>query len=145
MKELAKENPSLEEKIVSTTERGNEAHDKKQYDKALTIYQEAWDLLPESKTEWKMLSQWISSSFYNTFFDTKDYSKAKDWAETALKSIDSKIDTSPLINLGMVCKELGRDDEAYSYFDQAYQYGKERAFKERPKKYLDFYLKRKSK
>ncbi len=44
------------------------------------------------------------------------------------------------IDLGMVCYELEQFDEAYKYFNDAYSYGKERAFKGRPKKYLEFFL-----
>ena len=43
----------------------------------------------------------------------------------------------------MVCYELEQYDESYKYFDDAYIYGKARAFKERPKKYLEFYLAKK--
>ena len=53
---------------------------------------------------------------------------------------ESDIDTGPLINVGMVSLELGRSAEAYKYFDEAYKFGKARAFQERPKKHLNFYL-----
>ena len=142
MKELANENPSLEEKIVALVEQGNEAHNNKKYPSALSNYQQAWDLLPVPKAEWEMLSQWISSAFFYTFFDMQDYINAKNWAEIELEARTSDIDTGPLINLGMAYKELGQDDQAYHFFSKAYQYGKDRAFKERPKKYLDFYKKK---
>jgi hypothetical protein len=41
----------------------------------------------------------------------------------------------------MVCYELDQLEEAYKYFDEAYKYGKARAFQERQKKYINFYLK----
>lgn len=84
---------------------------------------------------------WLSCSFYNAYFALKDYKKAEFWAHNRLKAVSSDIDTGPYTDLGMVYYELGQYDKAYEYFDIAYQGGQARAFKERPKKYLNFYLK----
>ncbi len=59
--------------------------------------------------------------------------------------VESDIDTAPLINIGMVCYELNQFEEAYKYFNDAYNYSKERAFQDRPKKYLEFYLRKRDK
>ena len=45
----------------------------------------------------------------------------------------------------MVCYELNQFEEAYKYFNDAYNYSKERAFQDRPKKYLEFYLRKRDK
>ncbi|MGG7670810.1 hypothetical protein ACQ4OC_19575 [Yersinia sp. J1] len=142
MKELAEENQKLEETIVSTVEKGNELHDGKSYEGALDEYNKAWGLLPEPKLEWE-IAGWIAACIYSAYFDMAAFPKAKEWAEVALQTRGSDIDTAPLIDLGMVCYELEQYDESYKYFDDAYNYGKARAFKERPKKYLDFYLAKK--
>lgn len=42
----------------------------------------------------------------------------------------------------MVCYELNQFEEAYKYFNDAYNYGKERAFQDRPRKYLEFFLRK---
>lgn len=143
MKELAEENQKLEEAIVSIVEKGNELHDGKSYEEALDEYNKAWELLPEPKLEWE-IACWIASCIYSVYFDMAAFPKSKEWAEVALQTRGSDIDTAPLINLGMVCYELAQYDESYKYFDDAYSYGKAHAFKERPKKYLDFYLSKKS-
>ena len=143
MKELAKENKKLEDAIISTVEKGNEFHDSKSYEDALDEYNKAWGLLPEPKLEWEIAS-WIAACIYSAYFDMAVFPKAKEWAEVALQIRASDIDTAPLIDLGMVCYELEQYDESYKYFDDAYSYGKARAFKERPKKYLDFYLAKKN-
>jgi len=78
-----------------------------------------------------------------SYFNLSDFKNAKYWAELQLKAENSEINTAPFIDLGMVCFELGDHEESYRYLDRAYQYGKARAFKERPKKYLDFYLAKK--
>ena len=79
---------------------------------------------------------------YSAYFDLADYAEAKKWGETTLWTRGSDIDTAPLIDLGMVCYELNQFEEAYKYFNDAYNYGKERAFQDRPKKYLEFYLRK---
>jgi len=140
MKELAEDNLELEENIVSIIEAGNVYSTNGDFESALKNYQEAWELLPEPKLEWEMLSSWLSGSFYTVYFNRSDFESAKHWGEAQLKATSSKIDTAPLIDLGMVCYELEKYEESYKYFDDAYNYGKARAFKERPKKYLDFYL-----
>ena len=108
------------------------------------MYQKAWDLLPEPKLEWTPLSSWVTGSFFNLHFDNGDFETAKDWAQKTLDGRESDIDTGPLINLGMVYFELEDYSQAYKYFDDAYSFGKARAFQERPKKYLKFYLEKKA-
>jgi len=83
---------------------------------------------------------WISANIFSAYFDLGDYNEAKKWGEMTLQTRGSEIDTAPSIDLGMVCYELEQFDEAYKYFNDAYSYGKERAFKSRPKKYLEFFL-----
>lgn len=143
MKVLSDINQPLEQRIVTIVEEGNHFHDTKAYEKALAEYANAWRLLPEPKLDWE-ISGWIAACLYSANFDMAYFTEAKKWAEVALHVRASDIDTAPLIDLGMVCYELEQYDAAYQYFHDAYCYGKKRAFQERPKKYLDFYLKRAS-
>lgn len=140
MKELAEEDPKLENEIVAIIEKGNEYSTEQKYDLAISLYDQAWGILPEPKFEWEMLSSWLAGSYFTANFHKRDFGKAKEWALKQKKSDYSKINTAPLIDLGMVYYELNGFDEAYRYFNDAYDYGKERAFKGRPKKYLEFYL-----
>lgn len=144
MKVLSDSNQNLEALIVSTVEKGNELHSRKSYDGALKEYFIAWELLPEPKLDWEIAS-WIAACIYSAYFDIAAFTKAKEWAEVALRTRGSDIDTAPLIDLGMVCFELESFDESYNYFDAAYNYGKARPFKGKPKKYLEFYLAEKKK
>ena len=140
MRILSDENPALEEEIVSVIELGNSLNTGGDHAAALREYEKAWVLMPEPKLEWEMIGSWLAGSFYTAYFNLSDFKNAKYWAELQLKAENSEIDTAPLIDLGMACFELGDNEESYRYLDKAYQYGKARAFKERPKKYLDFYL-----
>lgn len=140
MKELAEKDPELENEIVAIIEKGNEYSTKQKYDLAISLYDQAWGILPEPKLEWEMLSSWLAGSYFTANFHKGDFGKAKEWALKQKKADDSEINTAPSIDLGMVYYELSNFDEAYRYFNDAYGYGKERAFKGRPKKYLEFYL-----
>lgn len=143
MKDLSEENPDLEASISSIMETGNELDENGKKPQALAAYEQAWDLLPEPKLGWKLLTGWIAGSLYNFYFDATDFKNAKLWAQAELDGRSSERNTGPLIDLGMACVELNEEEEAFQHFDAAYAFGKERAFKERPKKYLKFYLDKK--
>ncbi|MCR6706824.1 hypothetical protein UXO30_00070 [Enterobacter bugandensis] len=128
-----------EKRVTSLVEKGIEFHDNQKYAEALKQYRKAWQALPDPKFE-SELANWIAACVYSAYFDLTDYAEAKKWGEVTLRTRGSDIDTAPLIDLGMVCYELNQFDEAYKYFNDAYNYGKERAFKHRPKIYLEFYL-----
>lgn len=141
MNDLYKVDGETESKIISFVESGNVKHDNQNLNEALALYLDAWSLIPEPKLEWE-ISNWVAACLYSAYFDLESYTTAKRWGEIALKTCSSAIDTSPMIDLGMVCYELGQYDEAIKYFDEAYSFGKKRAFQGRPKKYLDYYLKK---
>jgi len=141
MNDLYKVDGEIEGKIISVVESGNIEHDDENLNEALALYLYAWSLIPEPKLEWDN-SNWVAACLYSVYFDLERYTTAKRWGEIALKTCSSDIDTSPMIDLGMVCYELGQYDEAINYFDEAYNFGKKRAFQGRPKKYLDYYLKK---
>ncbi|WP_339540212.1 hypothetical protein [Pseudomonas sp. RA_5y_Pfl1_P24] len=145
MKDLADENPTLADKIMAVMAMGNDLDEQNKKTEAQVLYQQAWDLLPEPKLEWAPLSSWVTGSFFNLHFDSGDFQAAESWAQKTLDGRESDIDTGPLINVGMVFLELGKNAEAYKAFDEAYGFGQARAFQERPKKYLNFYLDEKKK
>lgn len=143
MRELKELNAILEQEIIEMVEEGNIFHESNLYTVALNHYQEAWQKLPEDK-QWSFLTYWIAGCLYQAYFDMKDYQKAKEWIYISMSGQTSKIDTGGFMDLGMVCFELEQFDEAYNAFDSSFKIGNKRAFKERPKKYLDFYLTRKT-
>ena len=129
---------------MALTASGNELDEQNIRTEAQSLYQKAWDLLPEPKLEWTPLSAWVTGSFFNLHFDSGDFKAAMEWAQKTLDGRESDIDTGPLINMGMAYFELLDHEQAYKYFDDAYRFGKARAFQERPKKYLKFYLDKKA-
>lgn len=143
MKELSQVNADLENRIIGIITEGNECDDNKEFKAAIDKYDEAYNILPEPKFEWEMLSAWLAGSYFNAYFSLGNFAEAKHWAVNELKYKGSDIDVGPLMDIGMASYELGQFDEAYENFNAAYMYGKERPFKEYPKKYLNFYLERK--
>lgn len=142
MKELSKLNIELEKEIIEIVEDGNVFHESNLYTVALDHYQEGWAKLPDDK-QWDFLTYWIAGCLYQVYFDTKEYKTAKKWIEISMAGQTSKIDTGGFMDLGMVCYELEQYDEAFTSFDRSFKIGNKRAFQERQKKYLDFYLAKK--
>ncbi len=81
---------------------------------------------------------------YSACFALKENDEAKKWGERTLSTLGSDIKTAQLIDLGMVCYELNPSDEAYKYFNDSYNYDKERAFLDRLEKYFEFYLRKRA-
>ncbi len=77
---------------------------------------------------------------YSACFALKENDEAKKCGERILSTRGSDIETAPLIDLGMVFYELNQFDEAYKYFNDSYNYVKERTFQDRAEKYLEFYF-----
>ncbi|MFX3650674.1 MAG: hypothetical protein ACE3K2_14200 [Paenibacillus sp.] len=138
MKELTPEHAELERHIIETVEAGNVLDETQQHEQALIYYDQAWGMLPEPKMEWEIAS-WIASCHGNAHMDLKQYELAKPWAEISLQTRGTDSNTSPLIDLGMICMRLGQHDEAYSYLHQAYEFGRERAFLGSPGDVLNYY------
>lgn len=143
MKELKTINAMLENEIIEITEEGNIFHESNLYTVALSNYEEAWEKLPDDK-QWSFLTYWIAGCLYQAHFDMKEYQRAKEWIKISMAAQTSKIDTGGFMDLGMVCYELEQYDEAYLAFDSSFKIGNKRAFQDRPKKYLNFYMERRN-
>ncbi|MBZ9664126.1 tetratricopeptide repeat protein [Pseudomonas sp. LMG 31766] len=139
MRDLEVEQPDLAEKIINVIESGNMMADEGAHEKALAAYNQAWNLLPDPKIEWTMISSWLAGCFYESFFQLEDFKSALHWASIELDIRESDIDVGPWMNLGKVYYELNDHDAAFNYFKKAFDFGKARVFKEEPKKYYEFF------
>lgn len=144
MRELLQINPELEREIIELTEEGIIYHESNLYTIAIDSYQDAWNKLPDNK-QWDYLTYWIAGCLFQAYFDIQEYKTAKEWIRLSIAGQKSKIDTGGFMDLGMVCYELNQLEEAYLAFDCAFKLGNKHPFKERPKKYLTFYLELKEK
>ncbi len=139
MPNLEDYNQPLSDQIVAIVEQGNRSHEDHKWDQALDKYTEAWELLPEPIAHWD-LTEWIASCKVSVYMDRQDYQQAREWALLALEAVkDNPRHTSARINVGITCYETGDTSEAYTWFEQAYQFGGTRAFQGFDRKYLQFY------
>lgn len=131
----------LSSELFSLINEGSIFDEQKNYDKAIECYSKAWSLMPEPKNEWD-LSVVVTSSLFHSYFNKGDFDKAEKWANL-VSSCKPTDEESVLIYLGMVYYELNQYKKSLDYFDDIYNKVGKRAFKDFPKKYLDFYLKQK--
>lgn len=139
MPNLEDYNQPLSEQIVAIVEQGNRLHQDHQWDQALHKYTEAWALLPEPIAHWD-LTEWIASCKVSIYMEHQDYQQAYEWALIAVEAVkDNPRNTSVKITVGMICYETGATADAYTWFEQAHQFGGARAFQGFDRKYLQFY------
>lgn len=139
LNDLFEENKELSEILDAMVEDGNRRAKLLKFDESIEIYTKAWDILPAPKDKWDLYSGWISGSMSSAYLSKNDLKKSKEWALIQFRARSSAISTAEIINLGVVCFELGQKNEAMEWFDKAYAIGKDRAFKEFDKKYINEY------
>jgi len=143
MRNLLNENPELSRELIAKVELGNKRDADGETVTAREIYLEAWDRLPDPKENWEPFSQWIADCLFGNYIDSNNYEEAEKWAEASYKSRPDEIETSCLVQLGLVNYEMGKIDAALDWFGRAYAVGKYRAFQGFDKKYFDFFKKNK--
>lgn len=138
MIDLRNVNPDLDSAIQKLALEGDALLEGKQYEAALQVYQKAWAMIPEPYTQWQMPSLWLASSMFQAYFDKGAWQEAKHWGHIQ-QQVSSPNSFKSIFDQGMACFEAGELDQAYAHFDAVYAIARERAFKEYPKKYLEFY------
>lgn len=96
-----------------------------------------WEFMPKEKyenSEKGLLAGFLASAYISLLA----FDKASKWTDILL--MDRLDDPSQVgIYKGILAFEQGQCDDAYKFFDIAYKDSKERIFKGRDPKYLDFY------
>lgn len=139
MPNLEDTNKPLSDQIVTIVEQGNRLEQDDHTDLALAKYAEAWELLPEPIGYWD-LTEWIASCNVHIYLDRQDYALAHKWALIAVEAVkDNPRHTSAKVTLGIICYETDAKSEAYTWFEQVYDFGGSRAFQGFDRKYLQWY------
>ncbi|MFD1991099.1 hypothetical protein ACFSGI_14075 [Paenibacillus nicotianae] len=139
MPNLEDSNRPLSDQIVHMVEQGNRLQENHQFDQALKKYAEAWELLPEPIAYWD-LTEWIASCNTSIYMEQQDYKQALQWALIAVEAVkDNPRHTSAKVTLGIICYETDAKSEAYTWFEQVYDFGGSRAFQGFDHKYLQWY------
>lgn len=131
-----------EKEITSLMNKSNELSEAGKYNDAINLALQAWPLVTEKNRE-NGFYVWVIESLIGDYFQAKDYDGAERWAVELVKNKDSsEMPSGDYFWMGKIKFEKGELEQAYQWFEKAYQED-DLAFKGEPKKYLDFYLKKK--
>jgi len=114
-------------------------------EKAVALFEKAWDVLPEPKYETPE-SYLIAKSLIFALKKLEKYEDALEWAKKLMKSSLDRHDSGDREFIaGTVLYHLGRKDDAWKYFDVANDKSEVRCFIGADKKeYLIFFKSRQS-
>lgn len=134
----------LAEKLDELAEKGNILLDEERDEEALSVWQEAIDLIPEPKSE-KAEVVWFEASLGNIYFEKGCFNEANVLFSRAVHNLTGEGLENPfiLMRYGECLYELGKKKAAKSYLLKAYMLDGEDVFRseEQNLKYLDFLLK----
>jgi tetratricopeptide (TPR) repeat protein len=134
--------PELSDEIHVQVEHlcaeGDELGERGEFNEALSRYWEAWELLPEPRTEWSA-ALWILAAIGDTNFLSGNYVAGRDALMTAMK-IGGDATGNPFLRLrlGQCLFELGELPEAANWLAGAYLLEGTALFSDEDPKYLDF-------
>lgn len=125
--------------LLAAVEQGNRMDINGNHSQAIEKYQTAWAMLPDPIESWEE-SHWVASCIIEAYLNMKEPALAKSWCRILLKTMPSDIDVGSIVAVGRVCLEMGEKEEAYDFFDKAYNFGGKRSFQGYDAKYLKFYM-----
>lgn len=128
--ELAKQVRDL---IVASNEKGLSI------DERITIKQQAWDLIPDPKTQFYTPTGSLALAISDCYRKLQDYKTALTWILLALEAREDMPDVTVMIDAGITYYELSDMENAYKYFDITYDMDKYSPFAGEDKKYWQFY------
>ncbi len=135
-------NPDLNQKIINLTESELENDD---HEIRIKVLLEAFSLIPEPATQWNDPTPYIANCLCIEYHELGDNDQAIHWGKIALAARTDSPDCGIFLSLGIAYFHNNQLDEAFYYFDQAYNTRnlKNRAFLGYEPIYFDFYRERK--
>ena len=127
----------VHEQITSLSAKGDKLAEKGKYPEALKVYWEAWDLLPEPKTNWDAAT-WLLVAIGDANFLAEDYVAGKDNLSQAMHCPDAIGNPFIHMRLGQCQLELNNPDRAADELARAYMGGGHEIFEDDDKKYFEF-------
>ena len=124
-------------KVTRLSERGNKCMEAEEWDKAINIFDEALELLPEPKNQWDA-ALWLNASIGDACFMKENFVRAKEALFDALNCPDGTVNPFVLIRLGEVLFELGDLERAKEYLLRAYMLEGKEIFEAEDPKYLAY-------
>ncbi len=114
---------------------GYAAYDQHEWDEAIRSFFQAWNLLPEPKTEYREAG-WILTALGDTYFRAKRYQPAQEALNSALHCPGINYNPFVMLRLGQVYYEQGNDNYASKTLAYAYKKGGRQLFEQESPKYL---------
>jgi len=133
-------NPELESKINDLV---CEAYNKPFLEQE-KLLKEAFELIPKPVTQWAHPTTMVTIALFELYYKNQKYEQAKEWLSIALSVADlGTTNAGTYLLAGIFYYDLGKYDEAYKYFDIAYNDAGYYPFSIEDKKYWQFYKQRK--
>lgn len=125
--------------IDQICEAGSEWFDEREYKKAISTWERAFDLIPAPKSSFSQ-DYWLHSSIGDAFFLLQDFEKATAHLLAAKSNTKENgyADSLLVLRLGQSCFETGDTVKAKEYLLRAYLLGGRERFDQEDKKYIDF-------
>lgn len=124
-------------KIQKLTEQGDMQAETGDYLDAITSYQEAWELLPEPRTEWEAAT-WILGAMGDTYFSSGDFEAGRDILTQAMDCPNGLGNPFLHLRLGQCQYELGNTDRASDELIRAYMGAGKEIFDHDHRRYFEF-------
>ncbi|WP_334043796.1 hypothetical protein [Burkholderia ambifaria] len=135
--DMAELDDVLYERIGALSEAGDALVEDGDYAGALEKYWQAFDLLPEPKTNWEA-GTWLMAAIGDTNFHQADYEAGRDNLGHAMHFPDAIGNPFLHLRLGQCQFELGNLDRAADELMRAYMGGGPELFEDEDDKYLRF-------
>ncbi|EDM36673.1 hypothetical protein PBAL39_25435 [Pedobacter sp. BAL39] len=135
-KELSQE---ILDQIAALSESGNEYMDEDDFDAAVSMWEEALELIPDPQNTYAE-SVWLNASIGDAWFLQDDYESALAYFLLAKSNIEENTYQNPFImlRLGQCYLEAGDTDLAKEFLLRAYMLDGESVFEGEDDKYLTF-------
>ncbi|WP_242421826.1 MULTISPECIES: tetratricopeptide repeat protein [unclassified Acidovorax] len=128
---------AADQQIKDLCARGDHHAAKREFNRALSLYWEAFDLLPEPRTKWNA-GTWILTVIGDANFLAGDFVAGRDNLTTAMHYPDAIGNPFIHLRLGQCQFELGERDRAADELTRAYMGGGMNILLEDDPKYLEF-------
>lgn len=129
----------LGKKIEELMDESDRCYNAGDFDRAIALYAEAWDELPDGKYEYdeSFLIVW---GILDIAIEINNTEVMKQWVDKIFKADLERIDTGEReLWAGKVAYECGEDEKALAYFETAQKKAGGYCFAERDRKYQEFF------
>ena len=129
--------PTVGKRLDELCAKGDCLAEEQNYPDAIKTYWEAWDLLPDPKTDWEAAT-WILAAVGDANFHAGDFVAGRDNLASAMHCPDAIGNPFIHLRLGQCQFELGDMDRAADNLARAYLQEGKRIFEDDDPKYLAF-------